>query len=158
MSRSTGYPASWERIDTAFDIGTYLMQNFSRRVAVAIATRVEFLLAQVWEPQQEVMRKGGDPREVYEIGPSTTRELKAAFDATPPQFSDADAELHVIDRLAKFAPDGAWHASHLIRNEVVRWRFWSADGLAEEKVDAEMMPGAEEAADRAYAIHNGTAD
>jgi hypothetical protein len=103
----------------------YLLDDnrFTSQTSIAIAIRVEFLLALAWEDLQEEMRARSDPREVMEISPYHMLQIRKAFVSTPPALSDAAAEQQIVDLLRKFPPDRAWHIASKVRRSVESW--WS---------------------------------
>jgi hypothetical protein len=114
----------WARYADAEDRAiSYLVDGgrFPPEVAIAIATRVEFLLAVAWEDLQEEMRARRDPREVKQISLSHMHQIRHAFASTSPGLSDAAAEQHVFDLLREFTPDRAWYIASIVRRTVASW-------------------------------------
>jgi hypothetical protein len=122
MSRTKAQAAAFARMAAEDRAVAYLTQErLSPRVSMAVAIRVEFLLAVIWEAEQEAMRDD-DPREVIEIVPREMQEARKLFVRTPPGTSDAVAEQHVVDMLTKFPPDRAWWISRKVRRAVVHYQ------------------------------------
>ena len=115
--------ASLARMEAEDRAVAYLTdEKWAPEVSMAIARRVEFFLALVWEDEQEDMRRQDSPKLVFEISVCQMQEARRAFVKTVPGLSDAGAEQHVIDMLTKFPADKAWWLARKVRDAVVHWQ------------------------------------
>lgn len=117
--------ASIARCEAQDRVVVYL-GKLPRQVALATALKVELLLATRWEEEQSEMLRRNDPREVVQIYPEDFKEIDRAFAKIPPDInSDAAAEKHAIDLLAKFPRDRAWWIARLVvTHETAQARIW----------------------------------
>jgi hypothetical protein len=102
------------------------LENFAAEEALAIAVRVEYRLAVLWETEQEEMRGRYDKHTVIEISVEEMAEASKAFDNVPPGRSDIPAEQYVIDLLTRFPADQAWWTAHRVKKEIEAWCRWKA--------------------------------
>jgi len=96
----------------------YLADNFTYDTAVAIANRVEFLLAARWEHRQETLRESGYEGTVFEISTVEMAQSHYRFRDTRPGTSNSHGEQNVIDLLTEFPADQAWWITHKVRDQI----------------------------------------
>ena len=113
-----------QRLAAEDRVFAYLAGNFTYEAAVAIANRVEFLLAARWENRQEELRKSSYEGTVFEISIAEMAQSHYRFRVTPPGHSDALGEQHVIDLLSEFPADQAWHIARKVRGQIEGSRYY----------------------------------
>ncbi len=113
-----------QRLAAEDRVYAYLAGNFTYEAAVAIANRVEFLLAARWEHKQEKLRANGCEETVFEISICGMAQSAHRFRDTPPGHSNALGEQHVIDLLSEFPADQAWHIARKVRDQIEGSRYY----------------------------------
>jgi len=115
-------PGRLDILDEAFSyLANDVAQKFSPQTALAVAIRVEFLLAEQWEDEQEELRRRRDPNIWVEISIEAMEQIKRLLAATPPSLSNAAAEQHVIDLLSELRADFAWSTARELRKSIGPW-------------------------------------
>ena len=91
--------------DTAVE---YLFQNFQPEIAAAIATNVEFSLAQKWSEERQELIRRKDQGKYFQILKEDMRRAQSAFSKIPPGTPDAGGERYLYELMSKFRTDEAW--------------------------------------------------
>ncbi len=97
-----------ERLAAEDRIVVYLCTDFAPQIAAVIATRIEYVLAEKWEAEQEEMRSRKDPRKVFQISKQEMQRVRAAFSKIELDTFNPEAEQHVHELLKNFHSDEAW--------------------------------------------------
>ncbi len=108
-----------QRLAAEDRVFAYLADNFTYDTAVAIANRVEFLLAARWKHHQEELRQSGYEGTVFEISIAEMARSHYRFRHTRPGTSNSHGEQNVIDLLGEFPADQAWWIAHRVRDQIV---------------------------------------
>lgn len=107
-----------QRLAAEDRVFAYLAHNFTYEAAVAIANRVEFLLAARWKHRQEELRQSGYEGTVFEISTAEMAQSHYRFRETQPGNSNSHGEQNVIDLLSEFPADQAWWIAHKVRDQI----------------------------------------
>lgn len=113
--------ASDARAEAGDRLHAYLV-SLPAQTAIAVATRVEYLLALEWEAEQKAMLKVGDHTSwVFSISNKELADARTAFDSVRSSDSDTHAEQHAMALLSAFDLDEAWWTARRTRQEILGW-------------------------------------